>query len=132
MSTPQNPSYAPPTPDKITVAAFMPNVGGATLTDSLCSKLKDCGFNSALIETTEANVSSSLTNCAKYGIKPFLRSNDLNETSSKWFTFARNYKDNPHLGGWFLSNGVMPSQAEKSSALENALVTDGKKTRRRL
>lgn len=121
IKTPQNPSYITPTPGKITVVAFKPNVGNAAMSESLCSNLKDCGFNSALVETKEANVSSSLTNCSKYGIKPFLRSDDLKENASKWFNFVKAYMDNPNLGGWFLCSGVTSSQAEKDSALYNCV-----------
>lgn len=42
------------------------------MSDTLCQELKDCGFNSAAVETTQLNAGPTITNCQNHGIKPFL------------------------------------------------------------
>lgn len=70
--TPQNQPYQSPTPGEITLMAFAPNNGTSPMSDTLCQELKDCGFNSAAVETTQLNAGPTITNCQNHGIKPFL------------------------------------------------------------
>lgn len=113
----QNQPYQSPTPGKITLMAFGPNSGTAVMTDALCQELKDCGFNSAAIETTLTNALPTITNCAKYGIKPFLHTAGMEDSVATCTTFVNRCKNAQGLGGWLVKSGVKEIEATAESKL---------------
>lgn len=116
----QNQPYQSPTPGKITLMAFGPNSGTAVMYDTLCQELKDCGFNSVAVETTQANASSTVSNCAKYGIKPFLHTAGMEDFAAVYTPFVNACKGLIGLGGWMLKSGVTQTQTTVGSNLIKA------------
>lgn len=115
--TPQNQPYQSPTPGEITLMAFSPNTGTSPMSSALCQDLRDCGFNSAAVETTQQNAWSTINNCKNYGIKPFLHVAGMEDSVAKCQPYVNLYKKATGLGGWMLKSGVTQSQVTEGSNL---------------
>lgn len=118
--TPQNQPYQSPTPGKITLMAFAPNNGNAAMSEALCQELKDCGFNSAAVETTAVNALPTLNNCTKHGIKPFLHVAKMEDSVAICDPFVQLCKKAQGLGGWLLKSGVTQTQTADGSNLSRS------------
>lgn len=90
------------------------------MSESLCQELKDCGFNSAAVETTTVNALPTLSNCTKHGIKPFLHVAKMEDSVAICDPFVQLCKKAQGLGGWMLKSGVTQSQATEGSNLSKA------------
>ena len=119
--TPQNRPYQSPTLGEITLMAFAPNNGTSPVSDTLCQELKDCGFNSAAVETTQLNAGSTITNCKNHGIKPFLHVAGMEDSVATCKPYVNLYKKAIGLGGWMLKSGVTQGQASAGSGLSKGV-----------
>ena len=128
--TPKNPVYLSPTPGKITIAAFYPLVATGSPAVPICKDLKDCGFNSAIINVSDSADKIALTTCALYGIHPFFHDPRLtqSEDACKALVSAYapadgdgNHVPNTQLGGWMLTDDATPADVRKGSTLEQII-----------
>lgn len=90
------------------------------MSDTLCQELKDCGFNSAAVETTQLNAGPTITNCQNHGIKPFLHVAGMEDSVATCQPYVNLYKKATGLGGWMLKSGVTQTQASAGSSLSKA------------
>lgn len=118
--SPQNQPYQSPIPEEITLMAFAPNNGTSPVSDTLCQELKECGSNSAAVETTQLNAGSTITNCKNHGIKPFLHVAGMEDSVATCKPYVDRYKIAAGLGGWMLKSGVTQTQASAGSSLSKA------------
>ncbi len=130
IPTPKNPVYLSPTPGKITIAAFYPLVATGSPAVPICKDLKDCGFNSAIINVRDSADKIALTTCALYGIHPFFHDPRLtqSEDACKALVSAYapadgdgNHVPNTQLGGWMLTDDATPADVRKDSTLEQII-----------
>ena len=131
VPTPKNPVYLSPTPGKITIAAFYPLVATSSPAAAICKDLKDCGFNSAIINVRDSADKIALTACALYGIHPFFHDPRLTQSEDACKDLVSAYVShdndgNPvapdtRLGGWMLTDDATPADVRKGSSLANAI-----------
>jgi hypothetical protein len=119
-TNPINKDYKSPTPGAITILAWSPNIEDQGLADDYCKTMSECGFNSTQLTVTITQVDSTLSNCGKYGIYPFLGHVSLRRSEAECKWYVEKYKNNPYLGGWFLTGQTVLGQLSPTGDMKKA------------